>query len=207
MSFLGELPADASSVGTPTSVMEGGRPTFSRRRYPGLNGVLHEMKKLVQKFRGNPIIRDKAMEITGSISSDSRTGLPNRRDFDAIAGAVYTWMNAHIQYVRDPVNVEWLQSPDVTLQKGYGDCDDHSILAASLLESIGVPSRFVIVKANPYNRSQYSHVYVEYLAEGTWKPFDTTLHSSAGLGVPSARVFGRRTIDLSGLEPVKKKAA
>jgi len=162
------------------------------------------MKTLVQRFRGDPHIRDIAFQITSGIAKDPRTGLANRRNADNIANAIYNWTNTHIAYTWDPVDIEWLQSPDITLKKGYGDCDDHSILAASLLESLGIPTRFIIVKVNPRYPTKYTHIYVEYQSKGKWKPYDTTLHSQAGLGVPPNRIFGKKAISLDGI-PVKKK--
>ncbi len=165
------------------------------------------MKKLVLKFKGDPAIRDFAVKICGSVAPDPRTGKPNLRNYDAIANCIYAWINQNIQYVRDPAGIEWLQSPDVTLRKRYGDCDDQAILAGALLSSIGVPTRFAVVKVNPRYPNTYSHVYLEYLAKGVWKPFDTTLHSQAGIGVPESRILGKKTVDLSDFYSFKKKAA
>lgn len=177
---------------------------FSRKSYPGLSGVLREIKRLIQKFTGDPQLRDLAVKITAGASPDPRTGLPDRRNYDHLAQAIYFWMKRNIQYVRDPYGIEWLQSPDVTVKRGYGDCDDQAILGASLMSAIGIPTRLAVVKANPKHPDEFTHVYVEYQANGVWKPFDPTLHARAGVGIPENRILGRKTVSLDDF-PLKKK--
>lgn len=179
------------------SVRPGNSRFLMRKDYPGLDAVLGKMKQLVKQYKGSPKIRDKAFEITKGISKDPRTNLPDRRNYHNIATAVYKWMKKNIAYVRDPDGIEWLQTPVVTLKQGYGDCDDLSVLAGALLSSIGLPTRFKVVKANPSKPSSYSHVYLEYQANGSWKPFDPTLHTKAGDGLDDSRILGSKTVSLS----------
>ncbi|MFH5833744.1 transglutaminase family protein [Halalkalibaculum sp. DA384] len=184
------------------SVRPANSPTLERLPYPGLNGVLERMREMVEKYKGHPKIRDWAVKITAGTPRDIRTGLPDRRNFHNIADAVYQWMKKNVAYVRDPHDIEWLQSPIRTLEKreglkyGYGDCDDQSIAAATLLSSIGIPTRFKVVKADPGKPNAYSHVYLEYKADGQWKPFDPTLHTQAGDGLKDHQIFASRTIPL-----------
>lgn len=193
----------------PTSTrLRGASPSspfsLSRMDYPGLETVLEEMKRLVLQYKGNPTVRDKAVEITSVIPVDARTNLPNRRAFNNIANAVYDWMKKHIQYVRDPDGIEWLQTPLITLKNKYGDCDDQSILAGALLSSIGVPTRFKVVKADPRKPNAFSHVYLEYQANGQWKPFDPTLHTKAGDGLSDNQIFESKIVPLSDV-PVRTR--
>lgn len=174
-----------------------GSANFARMSYPGLDGVLEEMRRLVDEGKGDPVIRTKAFEITGGIPTDPRTGLPNRRDYQKIADAVYTWMKQNIAYVNDPDGIEWLQTARKTMDQGFGDCDDQSVLAGALLSSIGVPVRFRVVKANPKNKKAFSHVYLQYFDKTRWNGFDPTLHTKAGDELADHQVFGSRTIDLS----------
>ncbi len=176
---------------------------ISRMPYQSLEHTLEQMKALVQNYRGNLSLRDKAVQITSGIAKDSRTNLPNRRDYHALALAVYAWMKANIQYVRDPYQVELLQSPLKTLEVGYGDCDDQSILAAALLSSLGVPTQFKVVKADPNQPNNYTHVYVVYQANGQWLGFDPTLHSTAGDELSDSQIFGQKFITLADASPHK----
>src|SRR5262245_25250314 len=61
------------------------------------------------------------------------------------AEVLLRWVKAAVDYRRDPVNVELLQDPIRTLDRGAGDCDDMSVLLASALETLGTPTRFVTV--------------------------------------------------------------
>lgn len=177
-----------------------GSPFFIRTDYPGLEGVIDKMRELVTQGKGDPVVRAKAVEITKGIKTDPRTGLPNRRDFSAIADAVYKWMKSNVAYVRDPDGIEWLQTAKKTLELKFGDCDDQSILAGALLSSIGVPVRFKVVKANPQKRDSFSHVYLQYQDKGSWIGFDPTLHSKAGDELSDYQIFGHKTVDLAGVE-------
>lgn len=56
--------------------------------------------------------------------------------------AIQTWVQENIRYVRDPTDVELVQTPQKTLQWSAGDCDDQAVLVASLLSSIGHPAQF-----------------------------------------------------------------
>lgn len=180
-----------------TAPKGGGSAMFIRVPYPGLDQVLQTMKELVDQGKGSPFIREKAVQITSFISADPRTGLPNRRNFDAIAHAVYEYMKKNIQYVRDPDGIEWIQTPEKTLELGFGDCDDQAVLAGALLSSIGVPTRFKVVKADPQNRGSFTHVFLQFQSGGIWKGFDPTLHSRAGDALADNQIFGSRLIDLS----------
>lgn len=181
-----------------------GSPFFMRVPYPGLDGVLKKMRELVNEGKGDPAIRSKAVELTSGIPKDIRTGLPNRRDYGKIADAVYSCMKKNIAYVNDPDGIEWLQTAKKTMDQGFGDCDDQSVLAGALLSSIGVPVRFKVVKANPGNRNAYSHVYLQYHDKSKWKGFDPTLHTKAGDELADHQTFGSRTVDLSGVEIIDK---
>ncbi|MEX1159542.1 MAG: transglutaminase-like domain-containing protein [Balneolaceae bacterium] len=173
---------------------------LTRVPYPGLDAVLSKMRQLVDQGKGDPDVRAKAVEITRGIPKDIRTGLPNRRDYGKIADAVYSWMKKNIAYVNDPSGIEWLQTAKRTMDQKFGDCDDQSVLAGALLSSIGVPVRFKVVKANPDNRSAYSHVYLQYHDKSSWKGFDPTLHTQAGDELADYQTYGSRTVDLSGAE-------
>jgi transglutaminase-like putative cysteine protease len=63
-------------------------------------------------------------------------------------------------------------------QSVEGDCDDRAILLQSLLESKGIPTRFVLVRGP--GRVDYSHVYSEALVGGVWIPLDTIMDGRDG---------------------------
>ncbi len=55
-------------------------------------------------------------------------------------------MKRRIVYMNDPVTQEYVAHPCETVNLGAGDCEDQSILMLSMLESIGVDSKFVWIK-------------------------------------------------------------
>jgi len=57
------------------------------------------------------------------------------------------------------------------LSRGTGDCDDKAVLLASMLESIGHPTRFV---ALAFKAGKYSHVLVESKIGNKWVALETT---------------------------------
>lgn len=188
------------SGNTPSGFPVRGVLSFSLTSYPGLDRVLEEAKRLVFKYRGNQDIRSLALRIAQTVPAHERTGHPDMRNFSAIASNLYRWIVEHVVYVRDPHGIERLQSPDVTIRLKSGDCDDMSILGASLLESVGIPSRFVIVSFAPGQPEKYSHIYVEFYHKGQWISFDPTLAKGIGI-LPSSPITGRKTIALNDSVP------
>jgi hypothetical protein len=171
----------------------------SRTKYPGLQGVVDHIKALALQSRGDIEVRRKAMELTEHIPVDPRTGHPDRRNFGNIATALYEWMKANIAYVRDPHFVEWLQDAKVTMRERSGDCDDMVILSAAMLMSLGVPVRIVVVaQKNTANPDEYSHIYLEFQHNGKWHPFDVTLASRAGSGIPEHLISKKWIIPMEG---------
>ena len=65
--------------------------------------------------------------------------------------SLFKYINANFQYVPDSRRDEYYATPRETILNGLGgDCDDHSILMASCLMSIGAKCRLVIVEGHMY---------------------------------------------------------
>lgn len=97
------------------------------------------------------------------LALDLVSNLPERDWFGQIH-AVRNFVRSHIRYVRDPDDMETLQTPEKTLEYGQGDCDDQCILLAALLKSIGHPARFV---ALGFGGGPFSHVLTETKVNST----------------------------------------
>ncbi|RFM28315.1 transglutaminase domain-containing protein [Deminuibacter soli] len=76
--------------------------------------------------------------------------------------SLFKYINTHFRYVPDAQRDEYFASARETILNGLGgDCDDHSILMASCLMSIGARCRLVIVQGHMYpelyagNEQQY----------------------------------------------------
>jgi hypothetical protein len=70
------------------------------------------------------------------------------------AKAIFLFVRDRFTYVLDPVRYEYVKTPMGSIRSLGGDCDDASVLLASLLGSIGISTRLVFVP---------NHVYVEAL--------------------------------------------
>lgn len=92
------------------------------------------------------------------------------------AQAIFDWVVTNIRYVRDPIIAEFIMHPLRLMEIGSGDCDDLSILIASLAEAIGIQSRFVAIRTTKDSITgqpgPYTHVYVELLLNGGWVALD-----------------------------------
>ena len=140
---------------------------------PGVAETLKQMVKLTRTFRKDPGIRQLAASLVRDLPQYDTVGEIK---------ALHAFVRDSIRYTNDIRNVELLQTPRATLEMGVGDCDDKSTLLASLLESIGRPSRFVAVAMKPSNA--FTHVYVETRLgpAGKWIPLETILPKEAGWG-------------------------
>lgn len=97
------------------------------------------------------------------------SAVPNKQ-YAAEAKAIQEWVRSNIRYTRDVNGVETLQVPEKTLEYGHGDCDDHAMLIAALLESIGHPTRFRAISVG----RNFSHVFTETKIGPQWKSVETT---------------------------------
>lgn len=194
----------ASSFGDATAPL-----SLKKSQYPGIDGVLQAATDLVTKYTGDERIRSQALKITRSVRRHAETGQPDLRNVDAIADVIYKWMVRNINYVRDPWDVERIQSPDVTLRQRTGDCDDHAILSAALLQSLGIQTGFRIVSRSGRD---YDHIYTVYRSPGGWKSFDTTILKYPGYTfderlIKKSRHLPNRMPDGLGFDPITAIAA
>lgn len=144
------------------------------------NYTLTDLTRLMQKYiadgQVNQSVRLLASAITAGIDG---------RQYDALAQAIYGWIRKNIRYIHDPVQAEWVQSADVTARIKTGDCDDFSVLAASLLESLGIRTKLRFVSTQP--SGQVNHVFIDYYSPKLkkWIPFDAIVPKKVGWQSPS----------------------
>jgi hypothetical protein len=63
---------------------------------------------------------------------------------------LYQFVQQRLNYLSDPFYRELIQSPEETLRIHAGDCEDLSILLASLLINSGIPSKLVFTNDHAY---------------------------------------------------------
>lgn len=134
------------------------------------------MAKMADAGKTDAIVRERAL----SIASGAR-----ERDYDGEIRALFSFVRDNVRYIRDIRGVETVQTPRKTLEYMQGDCDDQSVLLASLIESIGGQAQFVAVGSMP---GIYSHVYVEArTAKGQWVALDPIVRVPVGWSAPGMR--------------------
>lgn len=145
---------------------------------------------MVSKYRMQANIRDLAMKII-------RDGGIVERDKKEQALAIATWVQANIYYVHELP--ERFATPDETLRTKAGDCDDQTVLTASMLESVGVPTKLVCMSIN----GKWAHIYPAAVLtnKGTLMALDTTMKTPVydmGNPIEFAQSRGKRvTIKLA----------
>jgi transglutaminase-like putative cysteine protease len=129
----------------------------------GVKATLNIMRALVRAYKKIPTVRNFAATLVSRAP---------QKDYRSEVKALHEFVRDRIRYVRDIRGVETIQTPEKTLQLGFGDCDDKSTLLATLLEAIGHPTRFVAVsKSDP---GTFTHVYVETRIGDKWIGLETT---------------------------------
>lgn len=121
------------------------------------------MRSIVRTWRTDPGIRKLALEITA--------GCGTHQNWTCNIECLHAWVRDNIRFIGDVLEVETLQTPELTLTQGAGDCDDQSILLAALLQSIGHPARFIAVDLG---HGGFSHVFVETPIGAYWVAAETT---------------------------------
>lgn len=147
--------------------------TKIRNGAAGTKDTLRIMRNIIRKFRKNPLIRQVALDIVRQVPE---------KDYAAEVQAVQQFVKQRIRYTRDPVQVECVQWPTYTLEQGQGDCDDSTILIASLLEAIGHPTCIRAISVNPLHPNQFCHVMAMTRLDNPtrWVSVETTLDVPMG---------------------------
>jgi len=139
----------------------------------GVTQTLRTMREIVRAFRTNLEIRQTAANLIFLT--------PAKNDYSEIE-ALFHYVRDNIRYVRDIHDVETLSTPDKTMLMGYGDCDDKTVLLASLAESVGYPTRFVV--AGYSVPGSLEHVYLQIFGAGEWIDCDPTENQALGYFPP-----------------------
>jgi hypothetical protein len=130
-------------------------PSTSYKAQRTVDDIKEEINKKVDK--GNDLVRDEGLKLVGNKSGAQR--------LDQIC-SIYDYMVINWNFVSDWSGLDVFQYSNYTLKKGSevsrsgkGDCDDFSILMASLIESIGGTPR-IIFAYSPSGGHAYTEVYL-----------------------------------------------
>lgn len=128
-----------------------------------------------------------------SIVNDLLYKLPKQHSNRDLARSIWYWVKKHVKFVEDETilvqelgyasdpNQELLIPPETLLgmEVPQGDCDDFSMLVASLLKGAGIPCWFVTIAVDGGQPWRWSHVFVvAYLADEGGKMTMDVSHGS-----------------------------
>lgn len=135
---------------------------------------------------------------------------PERNDI-ATMGALLSDVRARMRYTPDPLDTELVKAPWESIRGSGGpaggglepmDCDDATVLLASMLAAVGIPNRFVVVAAEAGRPNEWSHVYLAARTEdGIWVDLDPIVRNyGVGDAVPRSRLTSAPAYFPGGLE-------
>ena len=90
------------------------------------------------------------------------------------AKAIFYFVQNNFNYLNDPLAFEYYKTPQESLQSNTGDCDDSSILTASLLQAVGFRTRFVFVPGHVFVQVRIPEAISSYKDEDNWINLDAT---------------------------------
>lgn len=123
-------------------------------------------------------VTSEAVINTALVAANIANRAPNAR---TEIQRVQKWVQKNIQYVLDPLSIELLQSPTVTLKRRQGDCDDQTALMCALLSALGYVCRMVAIG---FKKGTYAHVYCEVQIDGKWTAAETIKPWALGVTAP-----------------------
>ncbi|MBW2974780.1 transglutaminase-like domain-containing protein [Candidatus Woesearchaeota archaeon] len=89
------------------------------------------------------------------------------------AKAVYYFVRDNFDYVKDPYNKEYIETPLESLFSGSMDCDGHAVLLGTLEESIGIEAQLVFIPSHAFVRVYLPEALKRY-RKGSWIYLDAT---------------------------------
>lgn len=113
------------------------------------------MRRLARQGAVNPLVRQTAASIV--------RGIPGTNG-EAQVLAIKDWLGDRTAFLRDPLGVETLYTPDLMIRTiltqgaAQVDCDDVATLAAALGLAVGLRARFVVVGFHS-PKAPFQHVW------------------------------------------------
>ncbi|MBN2043068.1 MAG: transglutaminase domain-containing protein [Candidatus Aenigmarchaeota archaeon] len=117
------------------------------KNYRCLSNVTFENAEKYSTRFNTSFVRNVA--VSSAIQYENPNSIPTR------LFSIYQAIGERVHYISDPRDDEYIATPAETWNIQGGDCDDISILMASMFESIGLDASMV----EAYNES-YGHVFV-----------------------------------------------
>lgn len=151
----------AGGVRQPRPLLRVISPTSGSQYYwihKGKQGSIQTAAQMARLVREDTVkdegLQRFAAQILMNAGLDSHA---NKRD---VIAAIWRYVK-QIRYIHDPAgSFDSVQNARTTIAKGFGDCDDLSVLLATLLAQVGLTPRFVLARYKEKSKG-YDHVYVD----------------------------------------------
>lgn len=145
----------------------------------GTRETLKHMRQLVQLGKQDQSNRDLANRIVMA------AGVP-QKDWRGELAALLDYVRNNVRYALDPNDIETIQGAAQTLALGYGDCDDFSVLLATLAECIGHPCCLVALGFSSPGNFEHVMTFASGAGETPWLGMDGTEAQPLGWFPPGA---------------------
>lgn len=147
------------------------------------------IQSLARQSAGSPEVAEAV--------SDALQGLSAGASDEAVCRRLYLWVKQHITYIEDErllvelgggeaIDRELLIRPDLLLSmpQPMGDCDDHVLLIAAMLERLGIPYKLVTVAADDETPERMSHIYLVAFLRDSQREFALDAAGPKGQNFP-----------------------
>lgn len=141
---------------------------------PAVRRTLRIMRRMVRDAKRDPRLCSLALDLVRWVPD---------KEWLAEITQIFYYVRDNVRYVQDVADIETLRTPQKTLELMQGDCDDQSVLLATLLQCINHPARFVAVGFDPES-DDLSHVFVQTRAGEGWISLDPTEPVAVGWSPP-----------------------
>ncbi|MBI4149834.1 transglutaminase domain-containing protein [Candidatus Woesearchaeota archaeon] len=110
------------------------------------------------------------------------------------AKALFYLVRDDFNYVADPASFEYIKTARESLLSQGGDCDDASLLLASLLEAVGIETRFVFIPRHVYVQVHLPEALKRYQDADGWVNLDATCQDCGFGEVTYGTAGARKTV-------------
>lgn len=157
--------------------------------------IVH-LRKLAQAGKKDPAVYEFARRAVNAKCGASWC-VPEKDNL-AEARALFQAVRKNVRYTSDIAGVDSYQKPGHTLSLRTGDCDDYSTLACALAGSLGMPTRFKVIRTK--DAPTWNHIYAQigFPRRGPrkWISFDASVDMPFGWEPPASMVAESRVFNI-----------
>jgi hypothetical protein len=127
----------------------------------------------------DPVIKNTANKIVSTVCEGERV---------CHAKAIYYFVRDNFDYIRDPVNFEYIEMPKDFMISGGGDCESGTLLMANLMEAVGIDSQIVFMPGHAMLRIRLPEALSKYKRDFSWVYLDWTCDSCEFGEIPRSSI-------------------